>query len=697
MTMNSKNALEHITKGRYAPIALFGYKRPGHLARALEALKACPEFAESKVFVFIDGPRDDDERAKVAQTVKIAQAQKTPNMVICARQENRGLAASVITEVTSISDAYGRVIVMEDDLIVHPATLSWLNQGLDAFEFNTNVMQVCAHQYRIPEFGDRVTGNFQKFTTTWGWATWKRAWDLFDHQAEGWQDIVAPGPERTAFDAGGTYPFSDMLVKQMCGELDSWGIRWSWAMHKAGGLALMPPRSLVRNDGLNETATHNSIGWLKQFVSGPRSLTWQSTAPPLAPSEVTVNSEDERAFRKGLKRTGAVRNAHIKSALSLVGFQVSSARMVRRLRRVIAVAQLPPPLTGLSKVSEKVALRLEREGVLFAAINVAPTENRRGIAKIYDRLGKSSQVALNLTRAEFRRSSTLYLPCDGGWGQLYSILILLFALSGRFELWLHHHSFAYIDRQSMMMTLFLKLCPPGTNHIFLCDTMADQFRSSYRSHLDAGEHRSYVVSNAFTVDQCEPSRRSAGPLVIGHLSNLTAEKGAVRFVNLFRRLVDAGVSVHAEVAGPIQDEATAQAIRSAMLDFPSSFRWHGPIYGSAKHAFFSGIDVFVFPTRYVNEAQPIVLLEAQAHGCAVLATSRGCIACDHSSAPGLVTGDQDFEERAFEWLSALSIDDRRTMSQAALESFETALEVSERQLATVLKAMVSGSSPTVSR
>lgn len=110
-----------------------------------------------------------------------------------------------------------------------------------------------------------------------------------------------------------------MLEKQMAGKVDSWGIRWSWAVFRNSGLTLMPPRSLVTNAGMDGSGTHNSIGVLKQFVSGPAPLLWTHTSPPTLPADVAVLPEEERAFRAGLRRSNAMRNAQIKAVLARAG------------------------------------------------------------------------------------------------------------------------------------------------------------------------------------------------------------------------------------------------------------------------------------------------------------------------------------------------------------------------------------------
>lgn len=160
-------------------------------------------------------------------------------------------------------------------------------------------MQISAYQYRSPFLARRDIGGFQHFATTWGWATWARAWSKFDASARGWEAVREDPAVREAFDAGGVYPFSDMLEKQMSGKLDSWGIRWSWSVFRNNGLTLMPPRSLVRNIGFDGTATHNSLGPLKRFVAAPAPFLWEGSEPPRLPGRAGSPSIRRRKPRSG--------------------------------------------------------------------------------------------------------------------------------------------------------------------------------------------------------------------------------------------------------------------------------------------------------------------------------------------------------------------------------------------------------------
>lgn len=302
-----------------APIAVFGYRRASHLSETLDALESCPEFAASPVFVFSDGPKTEAVAGDVSRTREMLHARRRENMTIVEAETNQGLAASIVAGVTRLCDQYGRVIVIEDDLIVHPTALQWFNTCLDHYAEEPNVFQIGAYQYKVPEFEERQTGTVQRFVTSWGWATWKPAWDYFDAAATGWEAIDTNTALEREFNCGGAYPFDEMLRLQIAGKIDSWAIRWWWTVFRAGGVSILPPRSLVRNTGFDGTATHNSIGWLKRFAAPPQPKLWEGAGPPALPSSSQISGEDVAAFRRALRRTGAFRNRRIKQTLRAFG------------------------------------------------------------------------------------------------------------------------------------------------------------------------------------------------------------------------------------------------------------------------------------------------------------------------------------------------------------------------------------------
>lgn len=284
-----------------APIAVFAYRRTAHLAAVLDSLERCPEFAASPVYVFSDGPRDAAAESDVRDVRQMLAGRARPNMTIVESPRNRGLANSIIAGVSDLCDRHGRAIVIEDDLVVSPVLLAWFNHALDRYRDEARVWQVSGHQFPAPEFQSRDQGMFLNLSTSWGWATWDRAWRGFDASATGWQAVTQDQAVRDRFDLNGSYPYAEMLEQQMRGEVDSWAIRWWWSMFRADALGLFPPRTLVSNIGEDGTATHKPSRLVRLLK--PMEAPALMQAVPDFPRTVMVDDAAQQAVRDFLRRS----------------------------------------------------------------------------------------------------------------------------------------------------------------------------------------------------------------------------------------------------------------------------------------------------------------------------------------------------------------------------------------------------------
>ena len=239
-----------------APIAIFCYRRPDHLRRTLQSLMQCDGFEGSPVFVFGDGPRNESEHAAVDTTRAVARELLGGNAQYYFNDSNRGLSASVIDGVSTVIEMYGRAIVVEDDLALNKFFVRFMNEALDRYEDDDNVFQISGYAFESKEIASLNQSVFLPFTTSWGWATWQRAWHQFDPTARGWELLVTNAELRTRFNLGGAYDYATMLERQMSGQRDSWAIRWYWSVFLKSGLILFPPKSLVSNTGFDGSGTH---------------------------------------------------------------------------------------------------------------------------------------------------------------------------------------------------------------------------------------------------------------------------------------------------------------------------------------------------------------------------------------------------------------------------------------------------------
>jgi hypothetical protein len=239
-----------------APIVFFAYKRPDHTQQALQSLARNEGAQESELFIFCDAPKRAEDEEAVRQVREVIRTQQWCGKVhIIERETNMGCAKSIISGVTEICEKYGRVIVLEDDLVLSPFFLDYMNRALDLYEDNPQVMQISGHMF--PVILDVETDAvFMPFTTSWGWATWQRSWKYFDPDMSGYAQLKSDKNLRYKFDLNSSYPYFKMLEEQIDGKIDAWCIRWYLSLFMLQGLTLYPTQSLVGNLGLDGSGTH---------------------------------------------------------------------------------------------------------------------------------------------------------------------------------------------------------------------------------------------------------------------------------------------------------------------------------------------------------------------------------------------------------------------------------------------------------
>lgn len=252
-----------------APIAVFVYNRPAHTLRTLEALASNLLAENTSLWIFADGPPTGAApglSAAVEEVRSIIRQRKWCGEVeIIESATNRGLADSIVHGVTMLCGRYGRCIVLEDDLETSPGFLPYMNGALDLYENEPSVFQISGFNVRMPFFPP-PTG-FLRVTTSWGWATWQRAWRHYNPDvAELYRQVTAKGA--AAFDLDGFSFHYDELHQNLTGELKTWAVRWYASVFLQNGLALYPAKTLVRNTGFDgsgvnchndETQYHRSL------------------------------------------------------------------------------------------------------------------------------------------------------------------------------------------------------------------------------------------------------------------------------------------------------------------------------------------------------------------------------------------------------------------------------------------------------
>jgi len=241
-----------------APIALFCYNRPEHLRVTVEGLLKNDLAHKTDLFVFCDAAKDVTAQASVDQVrAYLKKITGFNNITIDEKASNFGLADSIISGVTQVVAQYGRVIVMEDDLLVSPFFLQYMNDALELYQNDENVISI--HGYIYPIQKKLPETFFLKGADCWGWATWKRGWDLFNPNGQDLLDQLKEKNLTKEFDFDDAYPYTKMLEDWTQGQNNSWAIRWYASAFLANKLTLYPGRSLVFNTGNDGSGTHCGV------------------------------------------------------------------------------------------------------------------------------------------------------------------------------------------------------------------------------------------------------------------------------------------------------------------------------------------------------------------------------------------------------------------------------------------------------
>lgn len=302
---------------------------------------------------------------------------------------------------------------------------------------------------------------------------------------------------------------------------------------------------------------------------------------------------------------------------------------------LLVIAPLPPPLHGVSATTMSILEYLD-ERIEARIANVSPGAGK----SLADRLLKPRRMiaAAFMVLAHSRRGKrVIYMTADGGGGIIYNILIAIIARVCKYRVILHHHSFAYINRRNRLMMALTHVLGSRGIHVVLCEAMG----TGLLGHYPLASSQMVLSNSALLPPSPSPRRVARQELTLGFMSNLIVEKGVDTSIRLLRAGRAAGLSLRLRVAGPFPDQRAAEMIGAAQAEFGASFDYVGPVADDQKAEFFGSLNAFLFPTRYVNEAQPRVVLEALAHGVPVITVARSCMPSDVGEEAGFCISPSD--------------------------------------------------------
>jgi len=312
---------------KLAPVALFAYRRPEHLARTLESLRANPECGSTELFVFSDGAKSPADAAAVeAVRNTLRGIEGFANVQVICREVNFGLARNITQGVASILQRRDDIIVLEDDIIVSPFFLRFMNDALATYRNEPRVGSVSGYCYPVTDSVPETY--FIRGADCWGWATWRDRWRYFNPDSKALAANIEARELVYAFNMDGTFDYFQMLKDHGSGKNDSWAVRWHASCFLNDLLILYPGRALARNIGYDGTGTHSAISDANFDVS--------LSGAPVEVGGISV--EESEQARAAIKRFFAeTRNQTAFAESHLSGPAQAFRRMIKSIlpRRVI--------------------------------------------------------------------------------------------------------------------------------------------------------------------------------------------------------------------------------------------------------------------------------------------------------------------------------------------------------------------------
>jgi len=238
-----------------SPIVLFVYNRPDHTRQTIESLQKNELAGESELFIYSDAPKNENA---IEQVNQVREYIKTINgfkrITIIEREKNWGLAKSIIEGVTKVVNEYGKIIVLEDDLVTSPYFLKFMNDALEFYQEDKKVWHISGWNYPIETSGlDDVF--LWRLMNCWGWATWTDRWQYYEKDVKKVLNTFNR-KEIKKFNLDGVENFWNQVIENKSGKINTWAIFWYATIFKNHGLCVNPSHTFTENIGRDGSGVH---------------------------------------------------------------------------------------------------------------------------------------------------------------------------------------------------------------------------------------------------------------------------------------------------------------------------------------------------------------------------------------------------------------------------------------------------------
>jgi len=253
----------------HTPVLFLVFNRPYTTAQGFEAIR---EARPPRLYVAADGPRKDrpGEKERCEQVRGIATAVDWPcELKTLFRDDNLGCGIAVSTAIDWFFENEPEGIILEDDCLPHHSFFPFSEELLERYREEDRVMVISGDYFHGQAYEPEHSYFFSRFPHCWGWASWRRAWQSYDHAMAQWPGLresewlIRVGGGHRDFWAYWTQVFDATHA----GDIDTWDYQWTFSCWTQNGLTILPSKNLVKNSGFGEGATHapDDGGWIAQL------------------------------------------------------------------------------------------------------------------------------------------------------------------------------------------------------------------------------------------------------------------------------------------------------------------------------------------------------------------------------------------------------------------------------------------------
>jgi hypothetical protein len=280
------------------PVALLLFRRPEETARVFERIR---EARPEKLYLIADGPRpgnDEDARGSEEARAVVERVDWDCEVVRDFADENLGLKRRIPSGLDRVFSEAEEAIVLEDDCLPHPSFFPYCEELLERYRDDERIVHITGSQLlRSPPTG--ASYHFSRYPHVWGWASWRRAWDLYDVDLSDWH---ASSPAERADRLAAMFEEPDERrywgwVWDNSPEIDNWDAQWSY-VGLTHGLSVNPNRNLISNIGFAEDATNATADPLGIAARPLEGMEFPLEHPSEVARDEEADAQASRFFRR---------------------------------------------------------------------------------------------------------------------------------------------------------------------------------------------------------------------------------------------------------------------------------------------------------------------------------------------------------------------------------------------------------------